>query len=119
MNITETIESIPYTQFTEISLSTSSTLVSGNNTPLQVPTKTIRSTSDTYSDPNTSEKFASQDNSLGAASHSFEIQKTAFLSFSHFARIERILALYNPFTYHISLLQNYSTLTYQSNRSND
>ena len=41
---------------------------------LQVPIKTIRSNFDIHIDPNTSEKFTSQDNSFGATSHQFQFQ---------------------------------------------
>ena len=47
---------------TGFSLPTTSTLTSRNTLPLLVPTKIIRSNSVTYNDPNTSEKFTSQDN---------------------------------------------------------
>ena len=68
------------TEFTESTLSTEITAISVPNTstqtpkikiPLQVPTKTIRSNSDTHIDPNKSEKFTSQENTLGVTSHQF------------------------------------------------
>ena len=46
INNTETREFIPHTVVTEISIPTSSTLVSDLNIPLQVFTKTFRSNSD-------------------------------------------------------------------------
>ena len=66
INNTETIESIFPTEITGTSIPTSSALIPGITIPLQVPTKTILSNSDSHNESNTSEKFTSQDNSYGA-----------------------------------------------------
>ena len=90
-----------FTEATGISIPTSSALQPGVTIPLQVPTKTTRSSSDNYNEPNTSEKFTSQDNSSGVTSHQFHYQNFANLLFFQFDRTQRNLPIYTPFTRYI------------------
>ena len=85
INNTETTESISATETTGISISTSFSLIPGIIIPLQVPTKTMRSSSDNNFEPSTSEKFTSQDKSFAVTSHQFEVENTAALQFFQFS----------------------------------
>ena len=89
INNAECTESLTATEVTGISIPTSSTLISGFAKLLQDPTKTIRSNCVIHSDPNASEKFASQDNSSVVTSHQIHIQNTANLPSSQFIRTRR------------------------------
>ena len=104
---------------TRISIPTNFALISGFELPLQVPTKTIRSISDNYIEPDGSEKFISQDTSSGVTSHQFNSQNTANLPFSQFKRTQRNLPRYNPFTDSNNQTQGNQTAANQPNRSND
>ena len=73
--------------------------------PLQLPTKTIRSSSDIYNDPNTSEKFTSQDIFSGVTSHQFQFQNSATSPFSQLIRTQRKKTKYDPFTDYINRVQ--------------
>ena len=108
-----------FTEATGISIPTSFALKPGVTIPLQVPTKTTRSSSDNYNEPNTSEKFTSQDNSSGVTSHQFHYQTFANLPFFQFDRTQRNLPIYTPFTTYIIQTQNNQTIAIHSNRSND
>ena len=93
--------------------------IPGITKPLQVPTKTIRSSSDIHNEPNTPEKFTTQDNSSGVTSHQFHFQNTANLPFSQFRRTQRNIPIYNPFADFINQIQNNQAVAYQPIRSND
>ena len=84
MNNTEFTESILPTEVTGFANPTSSARISGINIPLQVPTKTIRSSSNVHNDPTTAEKITSENNSSGVTSHQCQVQNTATLPFSQF-----------------------------------
>ena len=118
-NNTGTTESISLTEVTGISFPTSSALLPGITTPLQVPQKTIPSNSDIYFEPNKSEKLTSQDNSSGVTSHQLHIQNAGSLSFSQFNRTMWNLPIYNPFTDYINQIQSHLTVTIGPNRSDD
>ena len=68
INSTETTESISPTEVTATSIPTRPTLISGITILLQRPTETARSNSDFRNDPKSSEKFRSQDTSVGTTS---------------------------------------------------
>ena len=102
---TESTESISPTEVTGISIPTSSALIPGITTPLQVPTKTIRSNSDIYNEPNTSEKITSQDNSSDVTSHQLHIQNTANLPFPQLNWAQRKIPM-NPLTDCFKQVQN-------------
>ena len=89
INNTESSESVPPTEDTEVSLPIVSTLTRCMNPALQVPTRNIRSTSDVNKHPNTSEKCTSQRSLFGATSHQFQFQKTATVHFLQFDRTQR------------------------------
>ena len=101
-NNTETTESVSTTEVIGLSLPTSSSLIPGITMPLQVPTKTIRSNSDIYNEPNTSEKSTSQDICSGKTCHQFHIQNTANRPFSQIKKTQRNIPMYNPFTENIN-----------------
>ena len=71
LNNTETTESISPTG---ISIETSSALISGITIPSQVPTVNILCKFVISFEPNSSEKFTSQDKSCGVTSHQFFVQ---------------------------------------------
>ena len=109
---------MPPSKTTEISLPTSSTLVAGIAIPLQIPLKTVRTNSVIHKDPNTSEKFACQDNSFGATSHNV-ISQLLQLYFSQ--NSIKLTGIHQCI--HITILLNQirsnPTLADQSNLSND
>ena len=72
MSNTDSTEKISPNKVTGSSSPTSCALIPGIAIPLQVPTKTIRSLSCIYKEPNTSEKFTSHDNSCEETSHHFK-----------------------------------------------
>ena len=119
LNNTEGTETKCPTEVTGISNPTSFTLITGFIIQLQVPTKTIRSSSEIDIDPNTSENFTSQDNSFVAASHQFPVQTTETLSFSRSKGIQENIPTYNPFTDCMNQIQNNQVVKNQPNRSND
>ena len=68
INSTETTECISPTEVTAISIPTRPTLIPGITILLQRPTETARSNSDFRNDPKSSERFRSQDTSIGTTS---------------------------------------------------
>ena len=86
----QTTEKISPTEVTGTSIPTSSPPIPEFKIPQQVPTKTVRSNSDFFREPNTSEKFTSQYISSGVTSHQFHIQVTASLLFFQIKRTKRI-----------------------------
>ena len=119
INNPETTESAASTEVSETLKPNGSALIPDFDIPMKVPKKTIRNNSDTYNDPDTSEKFASQDYSLGASYHQFQLQTTATLLFSAINKAQSKKTLFNLFTYFISHSQIILTLTTQPKRSHD
>ena len=80
-NYTEITESKSPTEVTRFSKPTGSALIPGITTPVQIPTKTIRSNSDIQNEPNTTEKFTSQGNFSGVTYYQFQVQNITTLLF--------------------------------------
>ena len=97
MKNTKTTDSMSPTEVSGDSIPTSLAVIPGATIPLQVLTKTIRSNSDGYKEPSTSENFTSEDNSSEVTSHQFHNQNTANF-FSHHKRTQRNKPMFNPFT---------------------
>ena len=97
-NHTETTANILPTEITEISLPASFTPIPYIDKLVQLPSKIIRGNPDFHFDLRTPEKFASQDNSIGATLHQFRFQSAAIFQFSQFKRTQIISPMCNPFT---------------------
>ena len=119
INITATTESLSPIQVTGVSIPTICTLILVITEPLQVPTKNIRSSSDVYNEPDTSQRFKSQHNSFSVASHQFHYQNTANLPISQCKRTQRNIPMNNPITGSFYQIQNNQTVANQSIRAND
>ena len=98
INKTGTTEHISHTEVTGTSNPVTSSLIPGFTIPLEVPTKTFRSSSVIHKDLNISDVFTSQNIYFGATCHQFQFQNTAKWKFFQFNRTRNNVTLYNPFS---------------------
>ena len=117
---TEITESISLTKATVFSIPTNFALILGFTIPRRVTIKTIRSNSNFYREPNTSENFTSQEKSSIITSHQFHnFQNTANIPFSQFDRSQKNIPMYKPFNDYNNQIQKNQTVANHQSRSSD
>ena len=89
------------------------------NIHLQVPKQIIRINHDSQKDLTLSERSASKDKYRDRNCHQPDFQITATLPFLELTEFQRVISLYDAFTDCVNEFRKISTVTNQTNRSND